>query len=340
MRHRRDSWPKATVKAAIRPELAESTSWITRILPRSRFRRWTWGSAVTYIVLVIALGALGYTLEDGRVSLESFYRAIQLFGLNYQAPEDKIPNGLIEIARFLAPIVLIAALIKLLAEGFGEMVRLAAHTRIVREERDAVLGFGPVGREIGRRLLVAGRRVTWIAMIDGAEENLRAARDDAEEMGGFLLIADPSAPASFLRARLERCKRVFVALENDLACLDAAEALRGWLADDAICVIEEQRGLAIGFPPGFETLDRRGRARGRWRAGCWQGAAAGRTRARRPPRRWARPDPAGPAGPGRRGGGRGSWRGRWRWRIPRPGRRREPPAAGPGGGPGPRRGCR
>lgn len=233
MSHRRDSWPKATVKAAIRPELAESTGWIARILPRSRFRRWTWGSAVTYIVLVIALGALGYTLEDGKVSLESFYRAIQLFGLNYQAPEDKIPNGLIEIARFLAPIVLIAALIKLLAEGFGEMVRLAAHTRIVREERDAVLGFGPVGREIGRRLLARGRRVTWIAVIDGAEENLRAARDDAEEMGGFLLIADPSAPASFLRARLERCKRVFVALENDLACLDAAEALRGWLADDA-----------------------------------------------------------------------------------------------------------
>jgi hypothetical protein len=228
------SWPPATPPSS--RSWRKRPAWIsavTRLLPRSRFRRGAWLSAIAYIVGVITIGAIGYALEDGKTIQESMYRALQLFGLNYQAPDDKDPNALIEIARFLAPFVLIAALIKLLAAGFGEMVRLAAHTRTTRAQRDAVLGFGPVGREVGRRLLQRGRRVTWIAFVEGADEALRAARDDAEAMGGFLLIGDPSAPASFARARLERCKRVFVALENDLACLDAAEALRGWLADDA-----------------------------------------------------------------------------------------------------------
>jgi NAD(P)-dependent dehydrogenase (short-subunit alcohol dehydrogenase family) len=223
-------WPEAELP---RPGSQAGGFWraLRAVLPRSRFRFWTWICAGVFVVAVIAAGAAGFAqASGGALGLHHIYQAIQLFGLNF--PDDVAPdevNLLIQIARFAAPLVLIAALIKLMADGFGEHLRLMWHVRFAGGRRDIVLGFGPVGRAVGAKLLARGRKVTWIARVEGSDEALRQARDDAEELRGFLLIADPSSQAAFKAARARHAERVFVTLETDCAALDAGEALRVWL---------------------------------------------------------------------------------------------------------------
>jgi hypothetical protein len=220
------TWPPASPPVALRDRMG-LPGFLREMLPRSRFRQVMWFSAIVSVLVVIGVGWRGYWIAGERPVTDALYRAIQVFGLNHSGDGG---NPYIEFARFAGPLVLLAALIKLLAGGVGEAMRLAWHTRAARSPRDVVLGFGPKGREIGRRLIAQGRGVTWIAQVHGADEALREARDDAEVMGGYLLIGDPSAPAMFVRARLVECERAFFALENDLAGLDAAEALHCWLA--------------------------------------------------------------------------------------------------------------
>nr|MCU0882133.1 hypothetical protein [Hyphomonadaceae bacterium] len=140
-------------------------------------------------------------------------------------------NLAIEVARFAAPVVLVAALVKLLADGIGQWLQRLAHLYWGARPRDVVVGFDPVARAVGRRLLAQGRAVTWLATVDGGDEARDSARRDAERDGGLLLIGDPSAPDMIAKAAVDRARRVFIRLQSDLASLDAAEAIRVWLAD-------------------------------------------------------------------------------------------------------------
>jgi TrkA-N domain len=220
------------------------------VLARLRFQGWMWACAIVSAIAIWGLGYAGYfAIEEDPA--DSAYKALQLFGLNYAEPvasnavTPSDPNLLIQLARFLAPLVLVAAIIKLLADGFGLWLRRVVHTQLNGRPRDIVLGFGPVGRAVGERLLRKGYAVTWIAAIDGGDEVLRAARQDAEVLGGFLIVGDPSSAALFAKAHANEAARVFVALENDLACLDAAEALRLWLKSPRFSEFEALWGYHI-----------------------------------------------------------------------------------------------
>lgn len=193
------------------------------------FHGFAWASSIVFFLVVVGIGVWGYT-EAGVMGWDALYRPLQLFGLNYEPPCNNCEaNGWINLARFLAPIVLIAALVKLLVDGISEQLRRIAHTGLRQRLRDIVLGYDPVAIEIGRRLLKRGRAVTWIAQITGGDEALKTACREAERDGGLLINADPSADRSFARAGAGLAERIFVALEDDAAGLDAAEALRMWL---------------------------------------------------------------------------------------------------------------
>jgi hypothetical protein len=195
------------------------------------FRHWLWACSVFFVGLVLALGTYGFH-KLGKEPWDAFYSAIQLFGLNYDVGQftDETDGDAIDwtlqVARFLAPGVLIAAVVKLLADGFGLWLRRVWHTRSTNYPRDVVIGFGPLGREIGRRLLDQRRAITWIDRISGDDEALRDAREAAERIGGVLLTGDPSDPRLLDAARITLAQRAFVALADDLASFDAAEAIR------------------------------------------------------------------------------------------------------------------
>jgi hypothetical protein len=194
---------------------------------RLLFRQFLWVCSLGFVLLVLGLGTHGF-MGLGADLPDAAYRAIQLFGLNFDVgdpPPEELPLAL-EVARFLAPGVLIAAVVKLLADGFWMHLRRIWHTRKSRTPRDVVIGFGPLGREVGRRLLEDGSSVTWIDRIGGDNEALRDAREAAERMGGVLLTGDPADPRQLEAARIDRAQRAFVALGDDLASFGTAEAIR------------------------------------------------------------------------------------------------------------------
>jgi hypothetical protein len=201
---------------------------------RILFRHLLWTCSLGFVLLVLGLGTWGF-MRLGAGALDAFYSAIQLFGLNFDLPEAAagapIPWEL-QAARLLAPAVLIAAVIKLMADGVGLRLQRHLNTRVAEPLRDLVLGFGPFGQEIGRRLVARGRKVTWIDHVEGNESDLDQARATAERLGGFLIAGDPSDPVRLREARIDRAKRVFVALPQDLAGFDAAEAVRRLLPPD------------------------------------------------------------------------------------------------------------
>jgi len=191
------------------------------------FRHWLCACSVLFVGIVLALGTYGFH-KLGKPPWDAFYSAVQVFGLNYDKGEfakDEI-DWTLQVARFLAPGVLIAAVVKLLADGFWSWLRRVWHTRSTNHPRDVVIGFGPLGREIGRRLLEQGRAVTWIDHVAGDDEALRDAREAAERFGGVLVTGDPSDERQLRAAALNRAQRAFVALGDDLASFDAAEAIR------------------------------------------------------------------------------------------------------------------
>jgi hypothetical protein len=208
--------------------------WLGRLNRDLGFKGWAWVCAIAWFFGVVWLSSAGYSAQKDSW-WDALYKSLQIFGLNYSEPECAATkdctaiDGRILWARMLAPAVLIAAIIKLLADGVGHWLRRINHTGLRARSRDVVLGYGNVAQEVGERLLRQGRAVTWIAQIKEGDEALQNACRQAERAGGFLLCADPSTDRSFELAHAELAERIFVVLEDDSAGLDAAEALRLWL---------------------------------------------------------------------------------------------------------------
>lgn len=192
------------------------------------FRYWLWACSLAFVGLVLGLGTWGF-MDLCATFWDALYRAIQLFGLNFDLPDGQTAEDIplqLHIARLAAPAVLIVAVIKLMADGLTLRLQRHRNTRPFSFPRDLVLGFGAFGQEVGRRLIEQGNAVTWIDRIQGNDEDLQQARDRAERLGGFLIVGDPSDPRNLHAARIGLVRRVFVALPNDLACFDAVEAVR------------------------------------------------------------------------------------------------------------------
>ena len=242
-------------------------------------RTWLWLFAIVFAIVIYGFGLWGF-FEMGYAGFDAFYRALQLFTLEFNPPEGATVNTPLQWARFLAPLVLVFAIIKLLFDRLDfQFQRLCRIALKPMKCRDIVVGFGPVGREIGRRLNEQGRCVTWIDRFEGNEETLRAACDEAERMGGILINGKASERRWLALARAHRAGRVFIALDNDLAALDAAEALRDYclswhrtrwwrrrlLNAPALLTPKRLRSLAERMPPPpdirmfTESLDVAGR---------------------------------------------------------------------------------
>lgn len=194
-----------------------------------------------------------FVAENFRVLLDTGYKAILLFGMEYDRgcqKADPIPLTL-EIARYLAIIFLVGWIVAFLVPRFRRWVLILLHValgNIVAKRRAVVLGYGPLGQAVAGELIRQKRSAKPVGGTDGRRQHVwpfsrpwwregqfvtavekditpsmaaRARRDNV-----VLVEGDPSDPAVLQRARIRWASCIVGALDSDMRTLDAIVAAR------------------------------------------------------------------------------------------------------------------
>jgi hypothetical protein len=190
--------------------------------------RWTVLAGLTGLALV--LGYVGFErLPDGGdwSVWDSFHRSLQLFVLESGGVPPPIPWQL-EVARFLAPAVTVAAAALALLSLFREQARLLK-VRLRSRDHAVVAGLGSTGYALARQLQAGG--VVVIEQDPGAP-----AIGGCRERGIPVVVGDAADPAVLARAALGRARRLFVVCGEDGVNADVTSAARGLGGDLAVYV--------------------------------------------------------------------------------------------------------
>jgi len=192
---------------------------------RKRISEWTyWSILVLAAAVALALGHWGFALHDPERSFwDNVYIDLQLFTMESGAVQGPVPVPL-EVARFLAPVVAAAAVIRLLLLFLHEQIR-QLRIRTLRGHM-IVCGAGDVGYHIAVSAEAAGRAVV---MVENASETAHIERWLSH--GGLLVRGDATEPETLRRAGLGNARTIVAACGDDGANVNVALAARRALAD-------------------------------------------------------------------------------------------------------------
>jgi len=180
-----------------------------------RHRGWRRALAVAALAALV-LGTMGnYQYrqgEPGGADLgNALYQTVQLFILHAPHFERPVPWTL-EIARWLAPITILASLVGLARRMFHE----EASQQRLRSLRGHVIvcGLGRKGMELVRHLRSpdSAARPAVVVIDKDPQPNFAA---ECERLKAHLLVGDPTKPESLLEAGMGHAARVFAVCADD-----------------------------------------------------------------------------------------------------------------------------
>jgi hypothetical protein len=183
--------------------------------------RWTALALLTVVALV--LGYVGFErlpAGDQWSFWDSLHRSVQLFVLESGGVEPPVPWQL-EIARFLAPAVTVAAAALALIALFREQARLL-RVRLAYRGHAVVAGLGAKGTALARRLDEEGVPLVGVDH-DAAAPGVAACR----ARGIPVVVGDAADPRVLARAGLRRARLLFATCGEDGTNADVASAARG-----------------------------------------------------------------------------------------------------------------
>lgn len=171
-------------------------------------------------VAVLVLGTLGfqrYWSMHGQqpAVLSAFYRALTLFDLGAFDLVPRIPVSL-EIARFLAPVLVGYALFRGIVTVFRSQLQLAG-IRLLTRNHVVVAGLGEMGFRLASGFRAHGFKVIVIE-IDEANGRIQSAR----ERGIAVLSGDARDRRMLAKARADHARYLIVACGNDGSNVEAA----------------------------------------------------------------------------------------------------------------------
>jgi hypothetical protein len=193
-------------------------------MKRSRFRRrlavWWWCVALaTVATFALALAsfpsylrASGPEAADADVWLDSLYRTLQLFVLNWEASPRPIP-WMLQSARFLAVFVALSTVILALCQLFRE--RLGALFLWRRHDHVVVCGLGQKGIDLVHDLRAQGQQVV---VIEGQEDHPDLA--GCRALGATVLVGPPADPLFLAQARVHRAATLLSLFQEDAASIE------------------------------------------------------------------------------------------------------------------------
>jgi hypothetical protein len=185
------------------------TAWRSRVAAFGRGQRWlVLGSlaAVTYVT-----GCIGFLRPPRNEPLDdALYHALQLFALDFAGES----SWLLNIARFVAPLITAAAAVQAAYSLFREQMQLAG-VRFLMRDHVVVVGLGSIGFRLALAFHEAGYRVVVIERdpVHGSIEGCRE-RDIPVVKG------DAADPTVLERVRLAHAQHVIVTAGDDAVNLD------------------------------------------------------------------------------------------------------------------------
>ncbi len=156
---------------------------------------------------------------EGVSSSDALYRALQLFGLDENAPLGPKPWQL-EIARFAAPLSVAFATALAVATYVRDQAR---RTMLAVTARDHIVlvGLGDTGGALTAQLREQGSRVV---VVESEPRNARIAGVHAA--GGTVVVGDARQSVTLLKAQIDHAARVVVSTGDDARNLHVAEMVR------------------------------------------------------------------------------------------------------------------
>ena len=184
-----------------------------------------------FFLAIWTLGALGF-MHSENLSFFSFgcwYKSLQLFVLNYTTPEGASVNGLLQFARYAAPLFVSFSFILTKSQPLREFTSILRQRR-KPDQRIIVIGYGAVGQAVARRF--AGNKTgTAKGRVTAVDRRPDTPLQDLARTDGVLLIGGDGVSENMLqRIAPHKARHIYLALADDMATLDAANAVRLFLA--------------------------------------------------------------------------------------------------------------
>ena len=175
-------------------------------------------------VLSLVLGTYGFmdglpgdgTKPQGMV--EAFYNSMRLFHMHFEHAPEPLPWEL-QAARFLAPLVLLATLIK----GFVFAARRQHHSllHLFQKQHVVICGLGQKGLALARQYRARNK---WVLVIEKNPANELLATCERESI--FCRIGDATDPAVLKQARARHAREIICVTPDDETNVRIALQLR------------------------------------------------------------------------------------------------------------------
>lgn len=181
------------------------------------------------------LGAWGFYLSQGGHghhvydTLSALYQSLQMFGLNFGLPDDLAVHPLLQFARFLAPLFVSFSVIWAVSQPLRQSISIRLQ-RWQADQRIIVIGYGAVGQAIARRHMGKSARKTRkvVTAVERDPDHTRLTQARTDKV--LLIGGDGSDQKTLRKIALHYASRVYIFLSDDMATLDAANAVRIFLA--------------------------------------------------------------------------------------------------------------
>jgi hypothetical protein len=152
-----------------------------------------------------------------------------MFGLNFDHPDDLTIHPLLQFARFLAPLFVSFSVISALSQPLRHSISIRLQ-RWQADQRIIVIGYGAVGQAIARRHMGKSARKTRkvVTAVERDPDHTRLTQARTDKV--LLIGGDGSDQKTLRKIALHYASRVYIFLSDDMATLDAANAVRIFLA--------------------------------------------------------------------------------------------------------------
>lgn len=165
--------------------------------------------ALILFIFTIVLSLYGFIIDDAIGFGDAIYQTIQLFKLGAPTPEKSI---FINIARFLAPLVLILGGVQLLVFGLKEFCLWTF------KEHTIILGYSQAGREIKKKLDKKNHKVI---IVDPSLEKTKYSFNQI-----FLKEEANEEFLTYMSNVFKRAQNVIIATDNDYINLKLGMIIR------------------------------------------------------------------------------------------------------------------